>query len=161
MHNLNNYGQLIDTNNDGRLEFLCAREGTFPHKIYDTRSRPFADVTSRIPTLANVNDSAIHDFDGDLRNDIAVTRGRMRPNKAVIVNSTRVEAWLDSGANATKGFKFKSNGAITFTEYSVQIDSPAKIYLGSSGSHPASLNFTVNPSQATGLMPTHLRLVYI
>ena len=35
------YAQLVDVNNDGRLEVLCPDEATFPQKIYDTSTFPW------------------------------------------------------------------------------------------------------------------------
>ena len=159
--NFNNYGLLIDTNDDGRLDFLCGREGAFPQKAYDVTTRPFTDITKRFPTVYNVNDTAIGDFNGDLLNDMVVTRGRMRPNKATVVNPRRVEAWLDSGYNSKRGFSFKSTGAITVNSSVHLIRSGSNIFLGAAGQHPSSKRFTVSPSQAQGMPKIAARGLYI
>ncbi len=128
-----NYGQLFDLNNDGLLEFMCADEGVFPVKIYDYTNTPFVDVTSSIPTIANVNDSAVADLDGDLLTDMVLTRGALRPSGAHIVNPNRIEAWLrkDNDQPAGKGFYFESNGEITvaFDHSGMGLLDPSKVHV--------------------------------
>jgi len=115
-----NYMQMLDITGDGTLEFLCVERGVFPNLAYDTSTLPFTDVTAQLPSSGNVNGSIIGDFDGNLRNDILLTRGATRPAGAAQVNNLRVEAWVekDPGDPPGTGFRFVSGGAITVTNWS-------------------------------------------
>jgi len=80
------YGQLVDLNDDGSLEIICVIPNTWPNKIYDVSTVPFTDVTSLLPVIANINDSVVADFDGDLRSDIFIVRGALRLTDAALTN---------------------------------------------------------------------------
>ena len=111
-----NYGQMIDLNNDGKLEFICAKEGNFPFKVYDVSKRPFVNVTSLIPVGSQVTDTAIGDFNRDLRNDFIMTRGSLRGSGATQINSQRIEGWIRKGPGSQQpGFSFAAQGQVTFT----------------------------------------------
>lgn len=115
----NTHGQLIDANNDGSLDLLCVQRGTFPNVLHDISSIPFQNITSLLPTIGNVNETIIGDFNNDLLNDIVLVRGATRPPDAALVNNRRIEAWLtrQSSSPPGKGFGFVSNGSITVTVY--------------------------------------------
>ena len=105
------YLLLFDIDNDGDSDNICAREGTFPFSVnLRDANGTFQDGSNLIPTIGLVNDAAIADFDGDLRTDIVVTRGSVRPNDAKKVNDNRVDAWLRSNG---REFTFAVDGAIT------------------------------------------------
>lgn len=149
-----NYGQLVDLDDDGSLEFLCVSEGLFPNRAYDVSTLPFTDVTGSIPRASNVNDTVVADFDGDLRNDIFMTRGALRPSGASLLTPTRIEGWLASSSDIGKGFVFGSPGEITVTvDFSglggfqppaVMVLDPAGSYVGSAGPVDASYDSTSN-----------------
>lgn len=111
------YGQMLDVNNDGVLEFICAETGVFPFRVFNIATFPFQVVTSSIPLADLVNDTAVADFNGDLRYDIVMTRGAVRPSGAKLVSDTHIEAWLRSSESSslTKGFSFVAPGQITVT----------------------------------------------
>jgi hypothetical protein len=111
-----NYGQLMDVNDDGQLDFICAIEGVFPRAVYDYSTFPFTDITSLVPQVSHVNDSIVADLDNDLLNDIVMTRGAMRLSGATLVGDRRIESWLrkDDGP-AGKGFYFETDGKVTAT----------------------------------------------
>jgi hypothetical protein len=108
-----NYGQLIDLNDDGTMEFICYVEGLFPNGVFDTSTLPFTNLTSTLPTSPNVNDSVVGDFDGDLRSDIFLVRGAIRPSGASRVNPNRIESWIATSGSTQKGYSFVSQGPIT------------------------------------------------
>ena len=111
-----NYGQMLDVTGNGKLEFICATEGNFPLRVFDVSQRPFLNVTSSVPAATQVNDSIVADFNRDLRNDIIMTRGALRPTGATQVSSTRIESWVREGSGSTpKGFTFSAPGQITVT----------------------------------------------
>ena len=112
-----NYAQLIDMDGTGPLEIVCMQEGVFPAGAYDYSTLPFTNVTTSLPSLPNVNDSAVADFDGDLLTDMILTRGALRPSGATLVGDSHIEAWLrkDGAVPPGKGFTFESDGEITVT----------------------------------------------
>ena len=148
-----NYAQISDLNNDGIPEFLCFDEGVFPQKIYDTRTVPYQDITSIAPTIGDVNDSAIVDFNNDLRPDFFFTRGRLRPTEATKVSDTSIEAWVVSAAGSgSKGFSFQASGPVTFGINSEQPEFLAgDVSIGSSNTHPSALPFTLDPNSVNGM----------
>jgi len=140
-----NYGQFSDLNNDGRMELICGREGVFPENIYDTSTIPFNNITSSFPTQGLTVDSVIADFDRDLRPDVFMVRGRLRPTQALKVADDRVEAWVSvSGSSGEKGFRFPATGVLT-----VDVDwnySDSRIHVGAGGLVPSSVPFTLDPA---------------
>ncbi len=140
------YGQLYDFNNDGRMEIICARDGTYPNRIYDTRTTPFTDITASMPPVSAVVDAVIGDFNGDLRQDFFLPRGLVRVDDAVVSGNRTLEAALVGDA---KGFSFVSSGSITVdidwqqTQDGLNYD---KIKIGSTGVAPANIPFTLNPA---------------
>ena len=111
-----NYGQMLDVTGNGKLEFICAKEGNFPLKVYDVSQRPFVNVTSSVPVGTQVNDTVVADFNRDLRNDIVMIRGTLRGTGASQISSQRIESWLRKGPGSTpKGFTFSAPGQITVT----------------------------------------------
>ena len=138
-----NYGQMIDLNNDGKLEFICAKEGNWPFRVYDVSKRPFVNVTSLIPVGSQVTDTAVADFNRDLRNDIIMTRGALRGSGATQISSQHIESWLRKGPGSQQpGFSFSAPGQITVTIDHEKMGwyEPSKVFV---------LN-TQGPSSATG-----------
>ena len=141
------YAQLLDLNNDGRMELLCARSGPFPYKAYNYASVPFADVTNSIPAVSTVIDTALGDFDRNLRQDIFYVRSTTRQADFIQTGNNALEAALVDG---TKGIQFNSNGSITVTLDWVFVDEGnlSKIKIGSSGYSPPSVPFTIDPGNS-------------
>jgi len=100
-----NYVQLIDVDNDGTLDRICADEDFFPEENSDS-------VTSLIPTIGNVSDTIVGDFNNDLRQDIIALRGALRPIGASKLNDTSIDIWIrgELGAEVT----FTAIGKVTF-----------------------------------------------
>lgn len=158
------YAHLYETNGDGRLDFLCPDEGLFPQKIYDTQSFPWKKLFDNtvpsdfFPTVGKVVDSVVADFNNDGRMDLFMLSGvQLRPASVVQSSATHVEAQLTGG---TKGFKFVTPGQVTITPDWNKADEQSatdlsKIEIGAGALHPASLPFTLDPSDGSvaGLPP--------
>jgi hypothetical protein len=153
------YGHLFDVTGDGRLDFICPDQGVFPQKIYNTLPFPWTKVfditnpTSSFPTVNNVPDSIIGDFNNDERMDLFLLGGvQLHPSSVVQDGSDkRIEAHLISG---TKGFKFVGGGAITVgLDWNKGDEGGAvtlsKIQIGAGGFHPTTLPFTLDPTNSS------------
>ena len=121
---------ISDYNNDGSLEIICVIEGEFPQNIFATNTLPFKTRISDLPLTSLVNNFAIGDFDGDLDTDFILTRGFLRPTEATLITPNRLEAWLQSGPNTTRGFSFISDGNLTITSDSNFFKNAFDIYVG-------------------------------
>lgn len=111
------HGQLIDINNDGHLDYMCGRQGTFPAETYDISSGEFSldkSLNSFFPAVGNVNNSITGDFNNDLKTDIILNRGALRPSGAAKIDDYSIDAWL-LGGTTDVGFEFEGVGEIEFT----------------------------------------------
>ena len=151
------YAQLVDINNDGRLEVLCPDEATFPQKIYDTSKLPWtklfdADAPAKFfPIVRNVVDSAIADFNNDGQMDMFVLGGVLNRPSSVVQEGKNVEAFLAGGS---KGFKFVSEGSVTFKIDWNKVPEGgttdiSKIEIGSKARHPNGTIFTLDPTDSS------------
>ncbi len=139
------YGLLIDVTGDDRLDILCvARGGPFAN-AWDISSLPFQNVSSELPTVDGVNDVVVGDFDRNLKDDMLLLTGALRPSEAVAFDSSRVEAQFIGN---TRSFSFVSSGQLD-----VDIDwtdaftsEQTNILIGDIGIHPDETTFTLDPS---------------
>ncbi len=107
------YGQFADITGNRQLELICDDHNLWPSKIYDTSTIPFTNVSSVLPQTVGVSDTALGDFDGDLRTDIFMLTENERLTEAVIVNPTRIEAQTIVDSVKEKGFSFMTDGVLT------------------------------------------------
>ncbi|MEM1230028.1 MAG: FG-GAP-like repeat-containing protein [Pseudomonadota bacterium] len=153
--NNGSWGLLTDLNHGGRLELLCVRNGVdFP---WDVQNPDGPAVT--LPTLRPVIDMAPGDFDGDLRNDYVLLRGRDRPNGAEQLNATTVETQMNVTTSANnQELTVVTSGSLTLHN----IDDGSwrgngndftEVRIGASGYAPTAPTFTldVNNSNNYGL----------
>ena len=140
----NQYGVLIDLNDDSVLELVCVTTGGPFAQAWDMSSMPWRDVTSLFPATTNVNDIIIGDFDRNLRNDMLLLRGALRPSEVLAFNGNQVEAQF---INGDRGFSFKSPGIVQVTlDWSKPFTNFSNINIGQSGLHPTANTFTLDPS---------------
>lgn len=114
--NNNNYAQLGDITGDGFLDFVCAREGNFPQRVYDiSNGFPSEVSTNNGLLIGNTLDTLIADLDGDLENEILAVRGAIFPNQAKVVSPGRAEAFLDAASGqGSARYTFNASGPVTF-----------------------------------------------
>ncbi len=158
------YAHLLDVNNDGRLDFLCPSEATYPQAIFDTEPMPWAKIydgaapNGLFPKVEKVVDSIVADFDNNGRPDVFLLSGtQLRPSTVAQSTSTHLEAQLTGG---TKGFKMVTPGVLKVTldlnreNESGDVDLK-RIRIGAGGRSPQNMPFTLDPSDPSvvGLPP--------
>lgn len=142
------YAQLFDVNRDGRLEFLCGSPealgaSSFPQKLYDMRYTPFREVTQLMAQYGQAVDSAVADFDGDLREDLFALHGILRTS-GVAQSGQTIEAMLLGGK---KGLRFIHRGTLDFVIHWNQNDELAgvpNIRVGANNYNPGATKFTLD-----------------
>lgn len=141
------YGQLFDVDNNDSLEVLCPDDAVFPQKIYDTFTTPWTDVTTSFPSIPQVADTILADFDNDLRVDVfALSNVQLRPSSVTLANPTTIEAALIAGE---KGFTFETTGTVTFDLDWNGIDDGlglATVRIGTIEFNPFQVPFVLAPS---------------
>ena len=153
------WGHISDINASPGFEVLCApRIDTYP-KVNTFPGGVVSDVTSQYTQYGPINDAATLDYDGDQQPDLFLVRGSERPSDAYLYNSSMgLEMQLITAANKSKSVTFQTTGVLTFTvsTRSGKLSSdpqfegdPAYIYVGSTGYHPGSLTFQLDPANAS------------
>jgi len=142
----NHYMQLSDLDLSGRMEMICVGKIDFPDRVYDTSTIPFTDRTASVPFTTLVQDTAIADYNNDLRPDIFHVRGGKRLTGAVQVDDTTIEAQFVADGVTEIGMSFKTTGSLTVDAAHEGQQSTARLYIGSSGYHPAQYSFVLNPA---------------
>ncbi|MEQ8205927.1 MAG: VCBS repeat-containing protein, partial [Woeseia sp.] len=79
---------LVDFTGDSTLDLLCLPAGGELRFAWDMATRPFAFRTTEVPEALSINDAIIGDFDGNLRNDLFLVRGGLRPADVAFSNDT-------------------------------------------------------------------------
>jgi hypothetical protein len=158
------YGQLLDFNGDGVLDFMCSDEQLFPQKIYNYLPMPWqkiydsANPAPYLPAVSQAVDSAVADFDNDGRMDLFVLGNvQLRQSGVTQSSATHFEAGL---MNGIKGFRFVTTGKVTFDmDWNKQDTRNTtdfwRIRIGAGGIKPNGLPFTLDPANAAvhGLPP--------
>ena len=90
---------------------LCSVFKT-PLKVYDTGSRPMADKTSWLPTENLGNDAVWADFNGDLRPDLFLMRGKFQLSGASLQGNNKMEAYLAGSAVSRQSSSTRRAGSV-------------------------------------------------
>ncbi len=144
------YAQLSDVKNDGAMKLICENSSNqFPDRIYDFSTLPFTDITSAIPRIANVNDTVVADFNGDLRPDVFAVNGMQRISGAAQTGSNRLDASMVGAVY--KILTFNTTGVITVQMFwdLLDIDTATyknRIWIGSNSLHPSNIASLIDTS---------------
>jgi hypothetical protein len=79
----NQYGLAVDLTGDDHPEMMCVSTVRVFARVWDVSSRPFRDVSSVMPEVHDVIDVVAGDFDGNLRTDLLLLSGALRPSDMV------------------------------------------------------------------------------
>lgn len=127
----NHWAQLADIDVDGNLDLICGGNvSSFPDRVYDYSTSPFTRLNTN--TYANIIDSVVADFDGDLRTDIIAVRGARRISGAIQTSPNDIESQLIINGANEKTLSFVTEGIVTARIYWDRINR-RDIKLGSSG----------------------------
>ena len=100
---------------------------------------PFTRVTTSLPKTSWVNDVVADDFNGDLKTDVFVLRGRTRLSGALQRSPTAAAFQLITQGGAEKRGRFASSGNVTFVVSTSGWNmTPGNIFIGSGGQRPPS-----------------------
>lgn len=153
----NQWGHLIDLNEDGQEELICAGQASWPQRVYDLSTSPYTNLTSTIlPSTGAVVDSITGDFNGDLRSDIFILRGTLRPSDAYVTTAPGatpavVQAQLVTSGSREETLTFQSSGVLT-VEFEWNARNITRMYIGATGVNPTGFGgddeivFTLDPS---------------
>ena len=147
------FAVLIDLTGDGVLDLVCVHTGGPFAQAWDMSSMPWKNITTKLPGTTSVNDVVIGDFDNNQRNDMLLLHGALRPSQVLTFNGNQIEAQF---INNDRGFSFKSAGVLQVQlSWSKVFVNNSNVYIRQKGVHPSSLNFMLNPNDASthGLMP--------
>ena len=124
--------QYADITSDGNMEIIVSYH-KYPLAIYDTSGSSLKDLTGalNIPVGSSVQDAAIVDFDGDLRPDIFLTRGRYQSYVGQI-DPQKLEVNIRNNPNE-KGVSFKTEGDVSFQIYSEWGPHSSLVNIGADG----------------------------
>ncbi len=142
----NQFAVLLDYNVDKHLDIICTSKGGpfAQNAAYDFSSVPFSNDSAAMPSTNLVNEIIPGDFDGDLRTDMVLLRGALRPSEVEIFEGNIVEAQLFNG---DRSFTFKSSGTLSVAvDWNKTFETFSNIWVGANGGHPSSENFILDPA---------------
>jgi ASPIC and UnbV/FG-GAP-like repeat/Bacterial TSP3 repeat len=143
------WAQLMDINGTGPLELLCGDRTGFPSAVYDLATG--VGVLLPVTKVAQGIDAISGDFDGDLRPDLVILRGLIRPTSVARASANRLEVQLLIGLTGQYTLTIPTAGSLvtelTPTNWNV-LQSPGGmnyVYIGATGYHPASGKLALAP----------------
>jgi hypothetical protein len=143
---------LAELTGDHRPELVCRLMGPGTAvQVFDLSGAP-AKVMTALPQTA-FEDVAVADFDNDGRLDLFMARKNApgpvalgRPSGRQVVASVAID---DKHVDQPMGLRFRTAGPVRVTVAGGNPAYPLKaedVFMGASGSHPASLEFDADPS---------------
>ena len=146
----NLYGVEVDLTGDPNLEMVCVAPGGQFGRIWNVSTRPFRNVSSAVPQVPGVNDVVLGDFDRNLRTDMLLLTGALRPSELVSFARPARGKWgvETLNVNQRRGFSFRTTGTL---EVSVNWNGTFKnftnINIGAGAAIPPDeLSFVLDPS---------------
>ncbi|MDR2877071.1 MAG: VCBS repeat-containing protein, partial [Chromatiales bacterium] len=138
------YVQLLDVNNDGKLDVICPDNASYPQRVWNPVPSPWQNITSLVKQIPTTADTVIADFNNDGRPDIFLLSGvQTHPSGGALSGDKKhLEARL---MGETKGFQFTSTGAVTFDMYQEGFGLP-QVHIGSANFTPDNQKITLDPA---------------
>ena len=149
------FAQLGDLEGDGIPELMIGGGWPYSYRVFDTTVTPFSDVTNAmgLGEIRRTGDAALADLDGDLFLDLFLTR-YYGPRSDVEQGSPLNIRTILFADSIEIGLDFAASGDIDFAISHWWIED-VDVFIGSAGTNPASLSFTLSPSDPNhqGLAP--------
>ncbi len=142
----NQYGLMIDSDDDGHLDLICVHKGAdFAAQSFDISSSPFQNISDQFPEVIGVNEVIAGDFDNNQRTDLILLKGALRPSQVKVFDGDRIEAQF---INYDRGFSFQSSGVLTVNiDWNKTFNGFTNIWVGQDGNHPdTEQNLILDPS---------------
>ncbi len=159
------FGVLADLTNNQALDLLVTNLNPALN-AYESQQSQFVDITSRLGSSIGLGDEnqdgdvVAGDFNGDLRTDLLITKYNRRVSDVRKISKDEIRAKFHY-RNSQHGFTFKTTSPVEIEILGKGRLAPSqyraiplnKIFIGSSGYHPSSHNFTLDPKnpQAVGI----------
>ncbi len=138
------FGVLIDIDGDGTLDVLCVNDGGPIGQAWGVSGTQTVNLTSLLPDVSGVNEVITGDFDGDLRYDMLLLTGALRPSEVVVFDGQRIEAQL---INQSRSFSFTAAGALQVRlNWTLSEENFTNVYIGADAENPDAPNFTLDPA---------------
>lgn len=118
----------------------------FSEGLYDTTQLPFVNVrqATGLPQVFFLNDFAVADFTGDLKQDIFFVRSVDR-NEVVQVTDEKIHGRIHThNLNAPAGYSFSGPEVVEFNLGPPSIIDPTEIYIGANGYSPKERSFSLD-----------------
>ncbi len=139
--------QLANLSSNGHADLILFSQ---PTRVFEIDSTPFKDVTNQVglPNLSRIKDTAIADFNGDLRMDLFVVEGVWLPSDVIRTSPSEIEGTINwAGSGPPKSVSFIAEGDLHFQIYPTWLPL-AKVFIGSTNRHPENREFILSPLES-------------
>ena len=138
------FAMLSDLTGNGRKEIIIGATSTAV-RVYSNTGSALTEETVNLglDQYKRAMDASLADLTGDLQAELHIARG-MVSNSLVQDGDHTIEAHLSANKDQ-KGFSFNTTGQLNIELYPIFKVRSANIFIGNTGFHPYSVNFTLDP----------------
>lgn len=138
------FAMLSDLTGDGRKEILIGATSTSV-RVYSNTGYALTDETINLglDSYKHSLDTSLSDLTGNLQTEIHIVRGEV-DNGLEQEGDYMIESHLTASKDQ-KGFSFNTTGQLNINLYPIFKVRYTNIFIGSTGFHPDSTNFTLSP----------------
>jgi hypothetical protein len=146
----NLYGVEVDLVGDPNLEMVCVAPGGTFARVWNVSTRPFRNVSAALPEVVDVSDVVLGDFDRNLRTDMLLLKGALRPSELVTFSRPGQGKWGIETLIVSKGrgFSFRTAGTMEVRlNWSGTFKNFTNVNIGAgAASPPNELSFVLDPN---------------
>jgi hypothetical protein len=149
----NLYGVEVDFAGDPNLEMMCVAPGARFTRAVDVTRRPFRNVAWMLPDMVNVMDVVLGDFDGNLRTDMLLLTGALRPSELVSFSRPGQGKWgLEALIRSQqRGFSFRTTGTVEVSlNWNGTLKDFTNVNIGAGAVSPQNeMSFVLDPNDSS------------